>query len=591
MLYNPYSSYAQKMNVKDKLRDLSVSQSVSKEILADIFGARIGTHFESGLADAQSEALFRKSLERLKPRWNNLEKSCNADEREPQFHAWFCHHKAEDIVKCVLPGVRSKAGCKDPMCFFTTNSSESLNHLIKQEVEWKESQLPKLIDSLKAITNDHHSELEKAVVSRGEWHFTTQYGSLVVSECLWFSQMSDAAKKQHMKKVISHKPSRVLTNPDSASGACSSRALQGTVKLPSIPSVTVEECGIINISESTLRNIWSKAQKLVVDGHVVKVPWGSGFKDRLVKSSTSAQPHLVTTNAKDVYVCDKNCQMFKGFSLCSHIIATAHTNGDLKVFLDKVNGQCKPNLTAIANHGMPSGTGRKGGVAKQKRKRKLPGIETRSVRPCLGTNEEAGIAGTSAPNTGHEQTDGPTLPPQLLSTASSSTLHNASSITLPHSMPSSLQSGTYVPSVTSFSVVNDFRPHISTVNASHGQVCFGTNVSYSSAQSADLNSKKPFILKFKTNSIKICQSCRRNYEGPNDTMGLVVARTERRLVSNLATGTQFIGRESNSHYHLHMACLKAADSTFTGDRDPDEVKIKLNNFQKVYIMSCFKASV
>ena len=57
-------------------------------------------------------------------------------------------------------------------------------------------------------------------------------------------------------------------------------------------------------------------------------------------------------------------------------------------------------------------------------------------------------------------------------------------------------------------------------------------------------------------------------------MGLVVARTERRLVSNLATGTQFIGRESNSHYHLHMASLKAADSTFTGDRDiviPEEV--------------------
>ena len=53
-------------NVKDKLRDLNVSQSVTKEILADIFGTRIGTQFESGLADAQSEALFRKSLEPLK---------------------------------------------------------------------------------------------------------------------------------------------------------------------------------------------------------------------------------------------------------------------------------------------------------------------------------------------------------------------------------------------------------------------------------------------------------------------------------------------------------------------------------------------
>ena len=64
--------------------------------------------------------------------------------------------------------MRSKAGCKDPTSFFTTNSSESLNHLIKQKVEWKESQLPKLIESLKAIMNDQRSELQRVVVNRGE---------------------------------------------------------------------------------------------------------------------------------------------------------------------------------------------------------------------------------------------------------------------------------------------------------------------------------------------------------------------------------------------------------------------------------------
>ena len=230
-------------------------------------------------------------------------------------------------------------------------------------------------------------------------------------------QMSDAAKKQHMKKVFSYKPSSLpQTSPDTASTctATSSQLLQGTADQLSIPSVAVEECGITNISESTLRNIWSKAQKLILDGHVVMVPWSSGSKDRLVKSSTSPQPHLVTTNSKDMYVCDKNCQMFKGFSICSHIVATAHTNGDLKVFLDKVNSKCKPNLTAIANHGMPSGTGRKGGVAKHKRNRKQPAIETRSVRPCLDVNEEAILACRSAPSTSSEQPDCPTLPPQLL---------------------------------------------------------------------------------------------------------------------------------------------------------------------------------
>ena len=66
-------------------------------------------------------------------------------------------------------------------------------------------------------------------------------------------------------------------------------------------------------------------------------------------------------------------------------------------------------------------------------------------------------------------------------------------------------------------------------------------------------------------------------------MGLLIARTER-LVSNLATGAQFLGRESNSHYHLHMVCLKLAKPSFTGEElvIPDEVKSKLTAFQIVY---------
>ena len=72
-------------------------------------------------------------------------------------------------------------------------------------------------------------------------------------------------------------------------------------------------------------------------------------------------------------------------------------------------------------------------------------------------------------------------------------------------------------------------------------------------------------------------------------MGLLVARAER-LVSNLVTGTQFLCRESNSHYHLHMTCLELAKPSFTGEElvIPDEVKSKLTAFQKVYLISCIQ---
>lgn len=45
------------------------------------------------------------------------------------------------------------------------------------------------------------AKLERAIVGRGEWHFTQQYGDSVIAESAWFSQMSDAAKKAHVKSV------------------------------------------------------------------------------------------------------------------------------------------------------------------------------------------------------------------------------------------------------------------------------------------------------------------------------------------------------------------------------------------------------
>ena len=83
----------------------------------------------------------------------------------------------------------------DPGHLFTTNSSKSINHVIKQ-VEWKENKLPCLISHLKAITAQpaqHQAELEKAVIGRGEWHFCPQYTTLQVPESVWFSKMKPEA--------------------------------------------------------------------------------------------------------------------------------------------------------------------------------------------------------------------------------------------------------------------------------------------------------------------------------------------------------------------------------------------------------------
>ena len=308
---------------------------------------------------------------------------------------------------------------------------------------------------------------------------------------------------------------------------------------------------------------------------------------RLVKSSSSEQPHLVTRNPKrlNMFCCDKNCQMFKGFSVCSHVVATAQVNGQLESYLVKISGLCKPNFTAISSQKMPSGAGRKGSVCK----RKLPAIETRSLRPCLESSHSA------------MQTSLPRCP---VVTISSSAQNQTTTGTSVFSDSSCHNASNTLPVAPSISCVIS-SPTVNVLDSTLNQISVGTSFcvspsvtratslcsSFATSTSHSLNTatKKPFVLKLKTNQIKVCQSCRKNYDGANDTLGLVVAHAERRLISNLATGVQFLGKESNSHYHLHLSCLKTADMSFTA-KDlvvPDDIKPSLSAVQKMYLAACF----
>ena len=119
------------------------------------------------------------------------------------------------------------------------------------------------------------------------------------------------------------------------------------------------------------------------------------------------------------------------------------------------------------------------------------------------------------------------------------TLSNLTTLRMAGAFPFSTAQPVTVPS--SVSVSN------STNASSGGQVVInGTGVSlnftpFQASQGTSNSEDKPklFVLKLKTKQIRICQSCRKDYDGANDTLGLVVARAERQLVSNLATGCTF----------------------------------------------------
>ena len=116
-----------------------------------------------------------------------------------------------------------KAGL-DPTKKFTTNISESLNHVIKQEVEWKENKLPVLITHLKSITEQHVEELKKAVISQGEWKFITAFKHLEIPQGIWFSQGIEF-KEKHMKKVHNRVVHSLTNCPPQSEGDCAQRHL------------------------------------------------------------------------------------------------------------------------------------------------------------------------------------------------------------------------------------------------------------------------------------------------------------------------------------------------------------------------------
>ena len=110
-------------------------------------------------------------------------------------------------------------------------------------------------------------KISSVMFSRGEWSFLTQYQDLVIPETCWFSHMSPEAKRRHLNKIFSIKP--ITVEPQNTPVFNSSSIDPSPVLLSSVTntsdhimSVGWEECRVANISESTLQNIWRKAEQL-----------------------------------------------------------------------------------------------------------------------------------------------------------------------------------------------------------------------------------------------------------------------------------------------------------------------------------------
>ena len=68
---------------------------------------------------------------------------------------------------------------------------ESKNKLLKEEVQYKRSQLPDFINKMGEMMHNQKQEIERAVLNSGEYRVREEYKHLTVATTKWFQMTLD----------------------------------------------------------------------------------------------------------------------------------------------------------------------------------------------------------------------------------------------------------------------------------------------------------------------------------------------------------------------------------------------------------------
>ena len=120
---------------------------------------------------------------------------------------------------------------------------------------------------------------------------------------------------------------------------------------------------------------------------------------RMVPSRSGKRPHLVLPCRNANFKCDSDCLNFKVLNTCSHTVAVAEANESLAEFLAHFQkAKRKSNFTAVALHGNPAESGRKGGAPPRKRKKLTACTSTTRVDHLESTSPSANMSATTVGN-------------------------------------------------------------------------------------------------------------------------------------------------------------------------------------------------
>ena len=197
-------------------------------------------------------------------------------------------------------------------------------------------ELPDFINKIRGLLEEQRHEVERALISTGEYRLRDEYRYLQVESSSWFKISLD----QRQRKI-----SRFMKAPVEVS---SNRI-----------SLTENPINTLNLPENIRDSMWEKAQDLARDEtSIVKAPGSeNGW---MIKSYSNKQPHYVRLSNSGGISCDDLCLSYKSLKICSHTLALAVK----EIFISKLlkwyhTQKVAPNYTALSESGKSKATGKK----------------------------------------------------------------------------------------------------------------------------------------------------------------------------------------------------------------------------------------
>ena len=187
-------------NVGRKLDELvGKSSDIRRRLMDSIFGT-------TGLVTLDNITSFDTAIERLRAT-DGLLASGPAD---------FRHYFDTRIVPLM------RDNCVAGLGSWTNNNCESMNHVLKQAVQWRPNQVPDLIDKLRSIVDGQFAEADRAMIGRGDFVLRPDWAKHRLTFDCW-SKMSTVQRQKAVSACF-----RLPSVPTSTSS-------DGAVDVPTTP--------------------------------------------------------------------------------------------------------------------------------------------------------------------------------------------------------------------------------------------------------------------------------------------------------------------------------------------------------------------